>query len=73
MPTGPSRSEEVIADFKQHRLAVSALRRVQELIDGFEKGRAFDLRLARIGVIVLLALLGVAAYVFLAGDSLILS
>jgi len=73
MATGSSRSEEVIAGFKQHKLAISALRRIQELIDEFEKDRAFDLRLARIGVIVMLALLGVAAYFFLGGDSLTLS
>jgi hypothetical protein len=73
MPTGSSRSDEVITDFKQHKLAISALRRIQELINGFEKDHAFDLRLARIGVIVLLALLGVAAYVFLGGNSLTLS
>jgi hypothetical protein len=73
MPTGSSRSEEVISSFKQHKLAISALRRIQELIDGFEKDRAFDRRLARIGIIVMLALLGLAAYVFVGGDSLTLS
>ena len=73
MPTGSSRSEEVIAGFKQHKLAISALRRIQKLIDGFEKDRTFDLRLAQVGIIVMLALLGVAGYVFLGGDSLILS
>ena len=73
MPTGSSRSEEVISGFKQHKLAISALRRIQELIDGFEKDRAFDLRLARIGVIVMLALLGVAVYFSVGGVSLTLS
>ena len=72
MPTGSPRSEEVIAYFKQHKLAISALRRIQALIEGFEKDRAFDLRLARIGIIAMLALLGVAAYFFLGGASLIL-
>ena len=73
MPTGLPRSEEVISDFKQHKLAICALRRIQELIDGFEKDRAFDRRLVRIGIIVMLALLGLAAYVFVGGDSLTLS
>lgn len=73
MPTASSRSEEVIADFRQHKLAISALYRIQELIDGFEKDRAFDSRIAKIGIIAMLVLLAVSAFSLFGGGSLILS
>ena len=60
MAAEPTRSEEVISDFKQRKLARNALRRIQELILGFEEDRAFDRQLARIGVIAVVLLGAVA-------------
>ncbi len=72
MTAEPTRSEEVISDFKQRKLARSALRRIQELILGFEKDRAFDWRLACIGVIAVVLLVAVSLYFLFSGDSITL-
>ena len=68
----PNRSEEVINSFKQRKLAISAFRRIHELIDGFERGRLADRRLASVGLVVILLLIGVSLYFFMSGDSLTL-
>jgi hypothetical protein len=72
MATEPTRSEEVISDFKQRKLTRSAFRRIQELILGFEEDRAFDRQLARIGVIAVLLLVAVSIYFLFSGDSITL-
>ena len=72
MVSEPTRSEEVISDFKQRKLARSALRRIQELILGFEENRAFDRQLARIGVIAVVLLVAVSLYFLFGGDSITL-
>jgi len=73
MATDSERSEVVVEDYKKHKLARSALRRIHEIIIGFEQDRAADLRMARIGITIILVLLGVAAYFFFGSDSLTLS
>ncbi len=73
MTADTDRSEAVVEDYKKRKLAHSALRRIGEIIHGFEKDRAADLRTARIGITIIIALLGVAAYFFFGGDSLTLS
>jgi len=73
MPADTERSQAVIEDYKKRKLAGSALRRIHELIEGFERDRAVDLRLARIGVTIILVLLGLSVYYFLGGNSLTLS
>jgi hypothetical protein len=72
MSPDPSRSEQVIADFKRRKLARSALCRIQQLIHEFEEGRAWDRRLARIGVIVVVLLVTVSLYLLFSGDSITL-
>ena len=72
MAAEPTRSEKVISDFKQRKLARSALRRIQELIRGFEKDRAFDRQLARVGVIAVVLLIAVSLYFLFTGDSITL-
>ena len=67
------RSEAVVEDYKKHKLASSALRRIQEIINGFERDRAADVHMARIGVFIILAILGVAAFFFLGVESQTLS
>jgi hypothetical protein len=56
----PSRSEEVVENFKKHKLALSALRRIQDLLRGFEREREFDRRLARVGLVIILVLVAVS-------------
>ncbi|MDH3761813.1 MAG: hypothetical protein OEU50_12585 [Gammaproteobacteria bacterium] len=66
------RSEAVVEDYKKRKLAASALRRIRELIHGYEQDRVADVRMARIGIIIIM-LLGAAAYFFLGGDSVVFS
>lgn len=68
MPADSERSEAVIADFKKRKLARSALQRIREVIHGFEQDRAADVRMARIGVTVILVMLALAAYLFFGSD-----
>lgn len=73
MPADMDRSEAVIEDYKKRKLAASALRRIHDLIHGFEQDRVVDMRLARIGITIILLLLGAAAFFFLNSDSMTLS
>ena len=70
MSPDTSRSEQVLEDYKKHKLASSALRRIDDLIRGFEEGRALDLRLAQFGMLITLGLLGVSACLLLSVDRL---
>ncbi len=69
MTSDAERSEAVVEDYKKHKLASSALRRIHEIIHGFERDRAADVQMARIGVLIIVAILGVAACFFLGVDS----
>lgn len=73
MASNTERSEAVVEDYKKRKLASSALRRIQEIIQGFERDRAADVYMARIGIFIILAILGFAAYFFLGVDSRTLS
>ena len=64
MSQDTSRSEAVVEHYKRDKLAVSALRKIQGLIRGFEQERADDVRIARIGMILLLILIGIALFYF---------
>jgi len=72
MSSEPTRSEEVISDFKQHKLARCALRRIQELILGFEEERVRDRQLARVGLFVVVSLVTVAFFFLFSGDRITL-
>jgi hypothetical protein len=58
MPAQSQRSEEVIADYRKHKLAHSALRRIHELLKEFEHERALDRMLAGIGLAVIVIVVG---------------
>lgn len=73
MTSNTERSEAVVDDYKKHKLAASALRRIGEIIRGFEQDRAADVRLARIGIAIILALLGIAAYFYFGVETQTLS
>ena len=65
----PTRSEQVVAGYKQHKLGLSALRRIHELTQEFEEERAFDWRMARIGLLLTVVLMSVSLYFFVfSGD-----
>ncbi len=72
MSNDTPRSEEVIEDYKKHKLAASALRRIHLLIQGFEQDRAANLRLAGIGLALILVIAGISAYILLSADSVTL-
>lgn len=57
-----SRSEQVIEGYRKHKLAASALASIYQLIQGFEQERVVDRRLAVIGMLGILALVGISAY-----------
>jgi len=48
------------------------MRRIHELIQGFEQERVTDKRLAGAGLLAILLLIGVSLYFFLSGDSVTL-
>ena len=67
MATNPTRSEQVVNDYKQRKLARSAMHRIHELLRKWEAERAFDQRVARYGIVALLLLLA-AAYLLMPGS-----
>ena len=72
MSPTPTRSEAVVEAYKQRKLAQSAMRRIHELIQGFEQERVTDKRLAGAGLLAILLLIGVSLYFFLSGDNITL-
>ena len=68
-----TRSEQVVEQYKRHKLAASALRRIHNLVAGFEQERADDARYARIGLIILVVLVGIALVFYLATEQVTLS
>ncbi len=73
MEPDPSRSQQVIENFKKRKLAASALHKIHRLLAQFESERAFDARIARAGLLAIILVLLIAAYLFFSTDSLTLS
>lgn len=71
MTAEPSRSEQVVEDYKKRKLARSALRHIHSLIHGFEQDRAVDRRLAWIGVAIIVIVLATGSYFLLAAESVV--
>jgi hypothetical protein len=67
-----NRSEAVITDYKKRKLKRSALRRIQDLLLSFDQEQAFDRRLARIGMAVVVLLVAISLYWLASVDSMIL-
>ena len=59
MSRDTSRSEQVVEQYKRHKLAASTRRKIHRMIIGFEQERADDVRYARIGLIILMVLIGI--------------
>ncbi len=57
MISGDSRSEQVIAAYRRHKLAISAARHIQRILQEFERERALDRRFAWYGAAIIAALL----------------
>ena len=72
MSAQPTRSEEVIDNYKKHKVARSALRHIQNLLHGFERERRFDVKMARVGLVLLLLLVAGSLYWLSSIDSTIL-
>jgi len=72
MSSTPTRSEEVVNAYKRRKLTISAMRRIQELIQSFEQERATDRRLAVIGLVAILLLVGFSLYSMLGSSSVTL-
>ncbi len=73
MSNDNSRSEAVVDAYKQDKLSRSALRQIRALIAEFDRSRKEDARLAVVGAVMILALIGVALYFFFSGDKITLS
>jgi len=67
------RSEQVVEDYKKRKLAINALRKIQEIIRGFDDDRVTDARMARIGFVIIVVVIVAAAYYYLSMDSITLS
>ena len=67
------RSEQVIDAYRNRKLASSALSRIREMVQGFERERLADRRMAQIGIVIILLILAIAAYLFFGGRDLIIS
>lgn len=59
-----SRSEQVVTAYKRHKLAVSALHHIRRMLDGFERERQTDRRLALFGMVLILVFVVAAAWSF---------
>jgi len=55
------RSAQVIAAYRQHKLSVSALSHIRQLLQQFERERQFDRVAARYGLAIIVAVLAFAA------------
>lgn len=67
------RSSQVVEKFKQEKLNISILARIQQLLHRFEADNRVDRRLAWLGVILLIAVALVGIYSFGAGSNFTLS
>ncbi len=72
MSTDNPRSEAVVDAYKKDKLARSTLRRIHALIAEFDRSRAEDARLAVVGTVLILALIGIALVFFLTGERITL-
>jgi hypothetical protein len=72
MSSRSSRSEEVVEDYKRHKLSRSALLHIRDLLHAFEQERVFDQKLALAGLVIIVLLISISLYWFLSSDSVIL-
>ena len=74
MAAGDSRSEQVVTAYKRHKLTVSALHHIRRMLEGFERERATDRRLALLGIGAILFLLAAAAaWIWFGGTQVVIS
>ena len=71
MSTESSRSEQVVEDYKKRKLARSALRRIHDIIEGFERDRVIDRKLAGIGLLVIILLIAAGIYLVIGSESVV--
>lgn len=68
MESDSSRSKQVIDHFIKRKLAFNALQKIQALIQGWEKDREIDTRIALIGVAAILLIMVTAVLYYLSSD-----
>lgn len=64
------RSNQVTAAYKQHKVNVSVMTRIRQLLDQFDANDAADRRWAVIGVAVLIGILAVTMFYFISGATI---
>ena len=57
-----ARSEQVIDAFKRRKLAASVYMQIRRIIRGFEEDAKMDRQIAEAGIVILLIVTGLAAY-----------
>ena len=73
MEQSNNRSEQVVNNYRQHKLSISVYARIKALLMQFEADSAADRRLARIGLTIVLVLVASAVYFFFTGSQVTLS
>ena len=68
-----NRSEQVVNNYRQHKMSASVYARIKELLMKFEADSAADRRMAWIGLGIALALVSSAAYFFASGSQITLT
>ena len=62
MNAQPGRSELVVDAYKKHKLAISAIKRIRQMIAGFERRARLDTQIGRIGLVILLLLMAALSF-----------
>ena len=67
------RTDQVVDDYKQHKMNVSVMTRIQHLLAQFEADYAADRRWAWYGIVILIGVAMAAAYFFINGSKITIS
>jgi hypothetical protein len=68
-----NRSDQVVTNYRQHKMSASVYARIKELLMKFEADSAADRRMAWIGLGIALALVASVAYFFVSGSQITIS
>ncbi len=73
MDSQSDRSEQVVEAYKRHKLASSVLKRIHQIIEGFEQDRRLDTHVARIGLVVSILLIAALSFYFFGRAEVVIS
>lgn len=68
-----NRSEQVVNNYRQHKLSISVYARIKDLLKKFEAEDAANKRMVWIGLGIALALVAVSVLVFVSGSQITIS